>query len=151
MNAQREDAEVLYRARMIDEEAGLALIHVRDLATFCDPVATPPWPGHDRPLEVDDLNGSTVCHLHQHAQRRPEHVVCVECDLSTVRWFAHDLDRVWASGPLHIDVGVFETPHWIVSDGNHRLAALILKNVPRVVVEFDGDIDLMRSMFLKTH
>jgi hypothetical protein len=58
-------------------------------------------------------------------------------------WIAHYAKRGWTN-PVEIDVGVPALNcwvNWIVTDGNHRVAAAILRRDRTIVATIGGDID----------
>ena len=54
--------------------------------------------------------------------------------------------------PIHIDVGVpslgYE-PDYVVDDGNHRLAAAILRGDETILAECSGDVKLIDELIVK--
>lgn len=64
-----------------------------------------------------------------------------------VRWF---MVHGWHE-PITVDIGVpdlgYPGPDWMITDGNHRLAAAILLAADEVSIDVCGSIDHARNLF----
>jgi len=52
--------------------------------------------------------------------------------------------------PISLDVGIPSMGYsmdWILTDGNHRLAAAIFSNLATVPVEFSGEVEFFKELF----
>jgi hypothetical protein len=74
-----------------------------------------------------------------------------EFNVARIAWLA---ERGWATEgdpePITVDVGVAGyTPHDLVLDGNHRLAAAIVRGDKEIKVAIAGDIEKARAIFFE--
>lgn len=122
-------------------------VPVSRLIALCNPVEAPPWP------DSKDLCSKRIMRL---------------TELGEIPYTLHSgiVDSSWAieqhekriaffvrsgwSDPIFIDVGIPELGlniEWPVMDGNHRLAAAILRNDITILAEISGSIDLINQLF----
>lgn len=136
---------------MIAEEDDLIiLVPLAGLRRLADPIRTPPWVGmsveRPPPLSLDEVlkaplnNGRHPDGLLFSPWRRVDHAGRIHYLMET------DWDD-----PIEIDVGVPRlgcVPSWIVTDGNHRLAAAILRGDNNIAAWLSGDVDYCRDLGL---
>ena len=100
-------------------------VSVKRLRDIWDPFESKVWPNLGSPITQDEikkaipacapLSDMPKCGVLEKPRSRKSHV-------TLVAWLATHWKNDY---PLEIDVGVFECPAEVVSDGNHRLAAAI--------------------------
>lgn len=139
---------------VIDDDNGLIRTNVAWLARIKNPLLTPPW-GIDRIHAHEVLpaaaDGRYAHPAHPDGLRadpapRP---TCRECDIARIAYFT---THGWPEDdphPIEVDVGLGTyIPQWPIIDGNHRLAAALIRNDTLITVSASGDWDRCLNVFV---
>src|SRR6185503_7928435 len=125
------------------------LLPVAKVRELCDPIASNPWGTipftaqdvmdfvrrgelRDTPVEYGGLGYPEPWDWREEAKRVAYFVV-----------------HGW-SDPIHLDIGVLVlgyAPEWPVLDGNHRLAAAIVRQDETILAAVSGQLDRARELF----
>lgn len=114
-------------------------IPVEAIRHVADPLAVSPWDSVKKPISVEEvLRAVKQKHIHGGTKclTRQDHV----------RRIAFFVECGWLD-PIDIDVGVRGYWPWPIADGNHRLAAAIVRGDREILVEIDGDLDYASELF----
>lgn len=130
---------------------GYRLVSVSRLSELCNPFVNPPWEGIAgltiegvRDAIKDGLRKTQAYSADAHASQWTveEHIARI-AHLATVGW----------TDPVQIDVGVPFLGCWVdwpLTDGNHRLAAAIVRGEPRILASLAGCCGHMREVLGKS-
>jgi hypothetical protein len=134
--------------RIANKRTDPQLISVDRLREFCDPFFNPPWEGVAS-LTVEGVKQAMVDGFFEKkpysAARRPE-IWTVEDHIARI---AHLAVHGW-DDPIDLDVGIPSLGAWVswmVQDGNHRLAAAIVRDDSFIRSTFSGSYEYMSSLF----
>lgn len=112
----------------------MTAVSVPLLAKLFNPLQTPPWP-------VSAIRKSEVLA----AKRLLDHPIpCTAARSDHIGRIAFLVSNGW-SDAIHIDIINGWT--FVVDDGNHRLAAAIIRKDPLITVELSGSIDHAFALF----
>jgi len=125
---------------------GHRLVSVKRLRELCDPFDTPPWEGAAS-LTVDGVHqamqdGFVLAQAYSNGNRVSTWTV--EEHIARIAYLAK---HGWED-PIEVDVGI---PHmgcyidWPVTDGNHRLAAAIVRGDKHILACVAGCTETMRE------
>lgn len=137
------------RGSVLDEDAGLICTPLAWVTRISDPLLTPPW--EVAPITVEEVRACIAAgqYLHRaHPEpRSPDpwlRDICRTCDVTQIAdlaahgWPETRLDP----HPVAIDLGVGDFyPSWVLTDGNHRVAAAMVRTDPFLTVSVAGDWD----------
>lgn len=134
---------------VLDEDQGIIRTRTAWLTQINDPLLTPPWGvdrihAHEVLTAVTRGQGTHAAHpdaLHSGPSRRDP---CRECDITRIAYFVanHWDTPAIDPHPVVVDLGVFDfVPAWPVVDGNHRLAAALVRGDEFIDVSTAGDWD----------
>lgn len=131
---------------VLDEDAGLIRTPTAWLARIHNPLLTPPW-GIDRIHEheiraaIDAGEYRHPGHHYSPALEGFQRPTCRACDIARI---AHLATHGWPTrtNPITVDLGVDNYwPQWAITDGNHRLAAALIRGDHHLTVSACGDWD----------
>ena len=119
-------------------------IPISRLRKHCDPFENSPW-------EVEGITPALVCSAAILNEVYSQPIQPREADIQKhIQRIAYFLLHGW-DDPICIDVGVPGFPgyraSWLVTDGNHRLAAAIIRGDEIIKAWVDGSIDYAEELF----
>lgn len=129
-------------------EDDCCLVSVVCLRKLCDPFAQPPW-AEVAGLTIDGVRQAMQAGVelaHAYSAKDREASWTVEDHIARI---AYLVQQGWHE-PIKVDVGV---PHlgsyveWPIMDGNHRLAAAIVRGDTHILASVSGCEDTMRQLF----
>lgn len=148
---------------VLDEDRGIVAVPVTWLVDIMDPMATPPWGEASwAPITTDEVLGCDLDARHPefckvgHARVRtivgqplPDdtRLAFMECRACEVFRIAFLARHGWPPAaddpePVLVDVGLGNyMPTWPILDGNHRLAAAMVRGDTHLEVSVQGDWD----------
>lgn len=144
---QERCAGIPVRGTVLSHVHGIVRAPTGWLQDLCDPLASPPW--EVAPITPHDVWDRVTAGDFTHCDARARDVapwkrpVCRECDIRRIAEFVvagwPDADE---AHPITVDLGVGTYwPGWVVTDGNHRLAAALVRGDAFVDVATAGDWD----------
>ncbi len=128
------------------EDLGYRLVSVSRLSEICNPFVEPPW------KDVEALTVQCVLQAMQDEIRQPDSYSDGGLSKSWtvdnhIARIAHLAASGW-SDPIEVDVGVPFLNCWVdwpVIDGNHRLAAAMVRGDKYILSSIAGSCDYMRE------
>ena len=137
---------------VLDEDT--CLVSVARLRKLCDPFAQPPWEGvaglTTEGVRQAMQDGFVLAQAYSDPEQigAPERIAAwtPEEHISRIAYLAH---HGWAE-PIEVDVGVPDMGcyvDWPVTDGNHRLAAAIVRGDKHILASVSGCEYTMRKLF----
>lgn len=141
---------------VLDDALGIIRVPVQLLRYHADPIATNPWSG--MPLTVDEIR-SYMEDPFEHPEQGEcmpskmlQYLGCNTCEIIRI---AHFVRTGWpATGddaqPITVDVGIGDYfPKWMITDGNHRVAAAIVRGDEWVDVSVSGSWERAVAMLVE--
>ena len=132
---------------MTQKDPGYQLVLISRLSEICDPFVTPPWEGVAS-LTLEGVRQAIEDELHlrqpysARARSKPwsviDHIARIAY-LATAGW----------EDPIQIDVAIPSDAgwaDWMISDGNHRLAAAIVRGDKTILAHITGCSDHVRKL-----
>lgn len=122
---------------------GPLIIPIEHVTAFADPLTNPPW-GDFAAITISEVRSEaetpTVCDHVEHPSELWDG--CRACDIRRIAHFVvHGLPDTGLD-PILVDVGVGTYyPSWPLLDGNHRIAAAVVRGEKAVTVEVAGDLE----------
>lgn len=127
----------------------LEWVRVSALRRHCDPFKTPVW-DFKHPIRREEVQEAIQAgRLTAPHKRFDRDVVRRKTHIQRVAWLV--VHRCGA--PIEIDVGVPSLQcyvDWIVTDGNHRLAAAIYRKDPFILAGISGSVEYKREILGRT-
>lgn len=144
---QMPTTKAMDQPRVLDDDAGLIRTRVQWVARLGHPLHTPPW-GIEA-ISIDEVRGYVPAGECAHAeppQDQPHdpwlRTPCRSCDVATIaRYTTHGWPPAQHDPhPVFVDVGLGSfIPQWPTLDGNHRVAAALVRGDEFIDVVVGGD------------
>ena len=163
---------MLLKLGVIDEDAGLIHTRVDWVCSIADPWAVAPWVFNIPAATIwwPKLPAMSLTERRDHVwhccetpaggavpydQWDDSQTDCPGCHLDRIEyltafgWTNPDSMNSCDEDPITVDVGVFDQmPIWPILDGNHRLAAAVLRGDDFITVQASGDWDRCLKIFV---
>ena len=141
---------------VLDEDRGFIRVSTQRLRELADPISVNPWTGFPLTVQgVIDAMGSPAPHPDRETCAAESAAPWVECDACEIRRIAHFVEHGWPPPgedvhPVTVDVGLGSYwPGWLITDGNHRVAAAIVAGHEWVDVEVGGSWERAVAMLVE--
>lgn len=131
------------------KDLGYRLVSVSRLSEVCNPFVNPPWEDVAS-LTVEGVRQAMVDGLRQPQSYSARTRSCEPWTVvDHIARIAHLAVVGWAE-PIEVDVGIPSMGCWVnwpVTDGNHRLAAAIVRGDQSILASVGGSCAYMRELF----
>jgi hypothetical protein len=129
----------------IDVE-GIICLDVILLRDYCDPFSNNLWLDMESPITKEEID---FCLDHNiliepDDNDEPMTVYTRDQHAGKIAYFVKEGIR----DPISIDIGIpsLSVPCWFIVDGNHRYAAAIIREEPKIKAAWSGDLDFLQSL-----
>ena len=129
------------------QDPGYRLVSVSRLSELCNPFANPPW---------EDVAGLTIEGVRDAIKDGLRKTQAYSADAHASQWTVEDhiariahLATVGWVDPIHVDVGIPFMSCWVdwpLLDGNHRMAAAMVRGDARILASVAGCCQHMREV-----
>ena len=135
-----------------DRDLGILVIPLAALLEYADPTLDNPW-GCGQIHQQDVLNEVGYSTMEDAPPEFNSRLyLSYEYNIQRIAYF---VEQGWDSTeedrePITIDIGLEGyTPEYLISDGNHRVAAAKIRGDRSIAVEIIGDVAKAEAMFLR--